>query len=119
MFAGMMARPRATSARTNSGVIASGMFAPNAISACVARDVAGKPNVEVELKNFEFELRFVSRFRILAFLRFAPHILANRYEFHLRRDDAFPRVIELSDRIRHARRTLRTPKAAAPLNVGR
>src|SRR2546423_8442591 len=34
MFAGMMARPRATSERTNSGVISRGMDAPNEWPEC-------------------------------------------------------------------------------------
>ena len=37
MLAGMMARPRATSSRTNSGVIAFGIAAPNACPGCCRR----------------------------------------------------------------------------------
>ena len=36
-FAGMMARPRATSSRTNSGVMTAGMAAPEAWPGCWAR----------------------------------------------------------------------------------
>ena len=34
IFAGIMARPRATSSRTNSGVISFGMFAPHGLPGC-------------------------------------------------------------------------------------
>src|SRR3982751_4141616 len=50
MLAGMMALPRATSLRTNSGVISAGMDAPKDSPGCwCAREVEGrKPEVEDE-----------------------------------------------------------------------
>ena len=48
-------------------------------------------NVE-GISNFEFRICFGFRISGFGFLRFAPHVLANRYEFHLGRDDAAPRV---------------------------
>ena len=42
MLAGMMARPRATSSRTNSGVTRSGMAAPNDCPGCWARRSASR-----------------------------------------------------------------------------
>src|SRR4051812_8256429 len=49
MLAGIIARPRATSARTNSAVIPPGMFAPNEWPTCwCAR--------EFRISNFEFRI---------------------------------------------------------------
>ena len=88
MLAGMIARPRATSSRTNSGVMIFGMRAPIGLpaQALLARGVAqvlGHP--------------------------FAPAVLAQRDELHLGRDDAAARVVHLRDvgaRSRAARRAL-------------
>ena len=74
MLAGMMARPRATSSRTNSGVMRAGIAAPresprSRCSRCAFGLVLGHPLVAA--------------------------VLAQRDELHLRRDDAAPRVVHL------------------------
>ena len=71
MLAGMIARPRATSSRTNSGVMTCGSCAPNDWPAMLAQHCRRLP---VE-----------------------PLVLADRDELHLRRDDAAPRVMHLRD----------------------
>ena len=68
MLAGMIARPRAISSRTNSGVTWSGI-------GCAER------------------LPVTRRFQ----RRFAAQVLANRDVFHLRRDDAAPGIGQLGD----------------------
>ena len=72
MLAGMMARPRAISSRTNSGVMNFGMLAPNDSPACC-----------------------FSRQRIAH--RVQALVLADGDVFHLRRDDALARVVHLAD----------------------
>jgi len=44
-LAGMMARPRATSSRTNSGVIAFGSAAPKLCPGCCLRSISAKPSI--------------------------------------------------------------------------
>ncbi len=68
MLAGMMARPRAISLRTNSGVTKSGIEAPKS-SPSRMKGSSGLP----------------------------AQIFADGDEFHLRRDDAAPGVFELRD----------------------
>ena len=69
MLAGMMARPRAISSRTNSGVTKSGMAAPK-----------------------------LSPSRFIAFAQLlAAEVFADGDEFHLRRDDAGAGIGELRD----------------------
>src|SRR6218665_1479080 len=71
MFAGMMARQRATSARTNSGVMVFGMSAPMALPPVCLGQVLRHP--------------------------LALAVLAQRHIFHLLRDDAAPGVVHLRD----------------------
>jgi hypothetical protein len=44
MLLGMMARPRATSSRTNSGVITRGMAAPKLCPGCWVRSMSSRPS---------------------------------------------------------------------------
>jgi len=68
MLHGIIARPRATSLRTNSGVISARMSAPNALPACAkASEFRGNSNPEYRIskESLEFrisELEFVSDF---------------------------------------------------------
>ena len=78
MLAGMMARPRATSSRTNSGVIASGIAAPKDSPGCWRR-ISIAPACRAQLSVL------------------ALQVLADRDELHLRRDDAAARVVHLRD----------------------
>jgi hypothetical protein len=73
MLAGMMARPRATSSRTNSGVISAGMLAPKLLpgGAC--------------------------RCRLVASMQLGALVLADGDVLHLRRDDPLARVVHLRD----------------------
>ena len=72
MLLGMMARPRATSSRTNSGVMSFWMLAPKRLARMLLQQV-----------------RLADRLDAL--------VLADRDELHLRRDDAAARVVHLRD----------------------
>ena len=85
MFAGMMARPRATSSRTNSGVISAGMAAPNDSPGCWRHQ---------QLEHLLAGL--AGRLQALEVL-LALQVLADGDELHLRRDDAPARVVHLRD----------------------
>ena len=100
MLAGMIARPRATSSRTNSGVMTSGIAAPKLWPGCCAR--ARSPGS--------------ARQHLLAL-----QVLADRDELHLRRDDAAARVVHLRDvgaRLRAARLALQVEAQLGELRVG-
>ena len=85
MFAGMMARPRATSLRTNSGVISLGMAAPKDSPGCC---VNSSSSIFSPVLPVAFRLSmYASR----------SQVLAHRDELHLRRDDSFARVVHLRD----------------------
>src|SRR5215467_9461784 len=123
MFAGMMARPCATSARTNSGVMA--LPIAECLRAGVAESevVPGKfecrmSNVEgmIGIWNFEFVWSF--GFRISNLL--ATEIFTDRDEFHFRRDDSLARVPKLRDWMtgRCVQRTAR-PAVAPYLSIER
>ena len=84
MFAGMIARPRATSSRTNSGVIIGGNRRAERLAGMLARHRCGERGQH----------------------GLATQVLADRDELHLRRDDAAARVVHLRDgasRLRAAR----------------
>ncbi len=72
MLFGRMARPRAISSRTNSGVMTFGMLAPKASPGCCFSSVRIAHRVQ-------------------------PLVLADGDVFHLRRDDAAPGVMHLAD----------------------
>ncbi len=72
MLFGMIARPRATSSRTNSGVISFGSDAPNDLARMLLE-----------------QMQLADRIELL--------VLADRDVFHLRRDHAAPRVVHLAD----------------------
>ena len=94
MFAGMMARPAATSSRTNSGVISRG----DALGE--AAEDAGRVFV-LELRGtgvLLVEIVAADVLRKLGDLR-AAEVFADGDEFHLRRDDALPRIPKLRDRM--------------------
>ena len=101
MLAGMMARPAATSARTNSGVISSGM-----------RGAEGFAGVLVVMRESGGARRAVCRDRCGDVLRSSaicarPHVFADGDEFHLGRDDALARIPELRDGMAGAERAER------------
>ena len=82
MLAGMMARPRATSLRTNSGVISRGIAAPNERPACWCQresrgGLAGAAPASLR--------------------RLEPGVFADGDVFHLGRDDSLARVMQLRD----------------------
>ena len=85
MFAGMMARPRATSSRTNSGVISRRDGRAERLAAMLAADQLG-------------QLRAGRAGRAQAVEVFLPtHVLADRDVLHLGRDDAAARIVHLRD----------------------
>ena len=98
MLAGMMARPRATSLRTNSGVISRGMAAPKLWPGCWCRSESRGASGEVSS---------------VAGGRLQPHVLADRDELHLGRDDAAAGVGQLGDGAARGRAA-----AAAAANLG-
>ena len=77
MLAGMIARPRATSSRTNSGVITEGMLAPHDWPGCW---VTPPPCPFREASSRATSRRLV---------------FPDRNELHLRRDDALSGVVDL------------------------
>ena len=86
MLAGMMARPRATSSRTNSGVISRpGMRGAERLAAVLAADQLGHLRAG--------RAGGAQRLEVLL----PPDVLADRDELHLRRDDAAARVVHLRD----------------------
>ena len=92
MFAGMMARPRATSSRTNSGVIG---FAS---CDCQFADWFGAGVAETEIVPVVAAI--VDRGAGITDPGYsATHVLANRDEFHFGRDDATPGVRQLRNRM--------------------
>ena len=91
MLFGMIARPRATSSRTNSGVMTAGIAAPKLWPGMLTGHALRK------------------RPRHLLALQ----VLADRDEFHLRRDDAAPRVVHLRD----VGSGLRSPRLAMELEA--
>src|SRR5574340_430574 len=72
MLLGMMARPRATSSRTNSGVISSGVLAAHQLGQLGALGAAGAQGFQVGA---------------------ALQVFPDGDVFHLRGDDAFPGVV--------------------------
>ena len=80
ILAGMIARPRATSSRTNSGVIRSGMLRAPRL-ARMLRDAAAMCRSAMPVRA----------------LQFAGLILADGNEFHFRCDDALRGVMQLGD----------------------
>jgi hypothetical protein len=94
----MIARPRATSSRTNSGVISASAFAPKA-AAPNAWPGCWRPIIAASFAPFG-PLAF--RFSRYSARRWFSRIAI----FHLRRDDALTRVVHLRDvlaRLRAAR----------------
>jgi hypothetical protein len=85
MLQGMMARPRATSARTNSGVISSGMAGAEVLAGMLAAH---------ELGQF-LALGTGGAQGGQVFL--AAQVLADGDVFHLRGDDALAGVVHLAD----------------------
>ena len=92
MFAGMIARPRATSSRTNSGVTNSGIEAPKDWPRCWW----SKESLDASVR--------ARRPRSSCRDPRAAQVFANGDEFHFRSDDALTRVVHL----RHA-----TPRLCA------
>ena len=85
MFAGMIARPRATSSRTNSGRDSARERRAERLARVLPRQELG-------------QLQAGRAARAQAFDVLAPaQVLADRDELHLRRDDAAARVVHLRD----------------------
>jgi hypothetical protein len=76
MLAGMIARPDATSSRTNSGVMLSGRLAPKPWPGCCFK---------------QFRVAWIGTHLVEAL------VLADRDELHLRRDDAAAGIVHLGD----------------------
>src|SRR3954465_5790340 len=87
-FDGMIARPRATSSRTNSGVISRGMPAPQDCPGCWATPPpqARPPHPPPPGPPAQRPPR-----------QLPPLVLADGDEFHLGGDDPQPRVVHLGD----------------------
>ena len=93
MLTGMMARPAATSLRTNSGVISFGMRCGNLLENGRREFAAG------ELLRTGVLLVELVADDVVRHVRDAgaAHVLADGDEFHLRRDDAGAGVLQLRD----------------------
>ena len=108
-LAGMMARPRATSSRTNSGVTSAGIEAPK-----------DSPRCWRPMRSASFLPIGPGRAQALEILA-AAQVLADGDELHLGRDDAAARVVHLRDvgaRPRAARRALQVEAQLGELGIG-
>ncbi len=76
MLAGMIALPRATSSRTNSGVMVVRQAGAEGLAAVLAQHL-GVARIGAQLVQ--------------------PHVLPDGDVLHLRRDDALPRIVHLGD----------------------